>query len=79
MQITKAKRLALHFRIWQLGTGLKWNCTASEIATELDCAVATVKSYAKASNWPLKQPRRSSMAKNRTGIDNIIKNGGYEL
>ena len=65
------KRKANAFRIWRLATSVGWDCSAVELAKELDLTAETVRIICKQKGWKLQDGRYNSEA--RFGVDRLMK------
>jgi hypothetical protein len=66
------KRKANEFRIWRLASSVDWDCTATEIAEELNLTPDTVRRICKLRGWDLQEGSRSS-TEGYHAVDRMIK------
>lgn len=66
------KRKANAFRIWRLASSVDWDCTAIEIAEELNLTPETVHRICKLRGWDLQEGSRGS-AEGYRPVDRVIK------
>ena len=65
------KRKANEFRIWRLASSVNWDCTATEIAEELNLVPDTVRKICRRKGWELLDGVTSQ--EGRHPVDRMIK------
>lgn len=60
---------ATEFRIWQIASGVDWQCTAAEIAEEMGVHVNTVKNALKRRGWTGRLPNNNRSYTGRAPVD----------
>lgn len=60
-----AKRNALAFRIWQIGTAVDWDITASGIADKLGLSPSSVGRICAGRGWPVRHHSRDGFLSGR--------------
>lgn len=69
----KLTREANAFRIWRAASSVNWDCTASELASELSLHKDTVLKICKAKGWDIADAHRGFQRDIQPSVDKVMK------